>query len=225
MKRLLPFFVVALSCVLILCSCGKNNPLSGRWKQVDGDGTLAFTEESVTVNGVEYLADQAEYDYEQGEEGTLVITVGGEKETIAYTLKDNTLTITYRDTTDTYVRVTDGNTKETQITTAPENKEETTISSEPTDEQIKASIIGLWRTEYKGSKLVYQFNEDGTGMASLFPMTYTVGNGVITVTVSAFGQTETGSASYSATENTLTLQKDGDTIVMQRTTMEELKND
>lgn len=101
-------------------------------------------------------------------------------------------------------------------------KDDTVITT-PSDDEIKVKISGIWATEYKGSKLVYQFNEDGTGMASIIPMTYTVKDGVITITVSAFGKTETGSATYSVSDDTLLLTKDGDTIVMKKTTMEELE--
>lgn len=117
------------------------------------------------------------------------------------------------------------NTNESLTLSEDSEKENNSKKEEPTDSDIKSSIIGIWVTEYKGSKLVYQFNEDGSGMASIIPMTYTVENGVITITASAFGKTETGSASYKATDNTLTLTKDGDTIVMKKTTMEELENE
>lgn len=84
------------------------------------------------------------------------------------------------------------------------------------DDQIRASLIGTWETQYKGSRLVYQFNADGTGAVSMFPMTYTVEDGVITVSVNAFGSTEVGSAAYSVEDDTLILEKDGSTLVMHK---------
>ena len=89
----------------------------------------------------------------------------------------------------------------------------------PTDDEIKASIVGAWETEYKGDRQVYIFNADGTGAATILPMTYTVENGVITITVSGFGQTKTGSAKYTVGEDTLILENDGETHILKRTEM------
>ena len=91
----------------------------------------------------------------------------------------------------------------------------------PTDDDIKASIVGAWMGEENGQKLGYIFNEDGTGIAALFPMTYTVENGIITVTVEAFGEKQTGSARYVVGEDTLTLETDDGTYVLTRTEMPE----
>lgn len=94
------------------------------------------------------------------------------------------------------------------------------------DEKIKDSIVGVWKTEYKGDRQVYQFNEDGTGYATILPMTYTVEDGIVTMTISAFGETKTISAPYSVDNNTLSIVNDeGETIELTKTTMEELQNE
>jgi len=95
-----------------------------------------------------------------------------------------------------------------------------------TDDEIKNSIVGVWKTEYKGDRQVYQFNEDGTGYATILPMTYTVEDGIVTMTISAFGQTETVSAPYSVKDDTLSITNDkGETFILTKTTMEELQNE
>lgn len=95
-----------------------------------------------------------------------------------------------------------------------------------TDNEIKDSIVGVWETEYKGDRQVYIFNEDGTGNATIFPMTYTVGDGIITMNISGFGETVTASAAYSVDNDTLSVvNKEGETIVLTKTTMEELQNE
>ncbi len=95
-----------------------------------------------------------------------------------------------------------------------------------TDVEIKDSIVGVWKTEYKGDRQVYQFNEDGTGYATILPMTYTVEDSIVTMTISAFGETETVSAPYSVDNDTLSIVNDeGETIVLTKTTMEELQNE
>ena len=95
-----------------------------------------------------------------------------------------------------------------------------------TDAEIKDSIVGVWVTEYKGDRQVYQFNEDGTGYATILPMTYSVENGIVTMTISAFGDTETVSAPYSVDNDTLSITNDkGETYVLTKTTMEELQKE
>ncbi|MBQ4515553.1 MAG: hypothetical protein II978_02055 [Clostridia bacterium] len=89
----------------------------------------------------------------------------------------------------------------------------------PSDDKIKSSIVGAWMGEEDGQKLGYIFNEDGTGHAAIFPMTYTVENGVITVTVEAFGKKETGSACYNVNDDALTIETDDGTYVLHRTEM------
>ncbi len=95
-----------------------------------------------------------------------------------------------------------------------------------TDKEIKDSIVGVWKTEYKGDRQVYIFNEDGTGNATILPMTYTVKDGIVTMTISGFGETKTVSAPYSVDNDTLSIVNDkGETIVLTKTTMEELQNE
>jgi len=91
----------------------------------------------------------------------------------------------------------------------------------PTDDDIKSSIVGAWMGGKEGQRLGYIFNEDGTGRAALFPMTYTVDNGVITVTVEAFGEKKTASALYSLNDDTLTIETDDGPYVLNRTEMPE----
>lgn len=94
-----------------------------------------------------------------------------------------------------------------------------------TDDEIKDSIVGVWKTEYKGDRQVYQFNEDGTGLATILPMTYTVKDGVVTMTISAFGETKTVSAAYSVSGDTLSIDNGEEIIELTKTTMEELQNE
>ena len=91
----------------------------------------------------------------------------------------------------------------------------------PTDKEIEQSILGAWEMVDENSRVVYIFQEGGTGYAALFPMTYSVKDGVITVTIEAFGQTQTGSANYSLDGDTITIEKDGKTNVMTRTEIPE----
>lgn len=90
---------------------------------------------------------------------------------------------------------------------------------EPTDDDIKDSIVGAWVGEENGQKLGYIFNEDGTGTAAIFPMTYTVEDGIITVTIEAFGKVETGSARYSMDGDTIVIETEDGEYVLQRTEM------
>ena len=90
-----------------------------------------------------------------------------------------------------------------------------------TDDEIRKAIVGAWTTEYEGSRMGFIFNEDGTGFATLFPMTYTIEEGVITITIEAFGQTETGSAKLDLEGDALVLEQDGEIITLQRTEMPE----
>ena len=91
----------------------------------------------------------------------------------------------------------------------------------PTDKEIEESILGAWQYEDDNVRLVYIFQEGGTGYAALFPMTYSVKDGVITVTVEAFGKTETDSVKYSVDGDTLSFEKEGKTRTMTRTEIPE----
>ena len=93
--------------------------------------------------------------------------------------------------------------------------------TKPSDDDIKSSIVGAWVGEEDGEKLGYIFNEDGTGFAAILPMTYTVEDGVITVTIEAFGKTETASALYSVDGDTLTIETEDGSYVLQRTELPE----
>ncbi|MBR5535968.1 MAG: hypothetical protein IKU60_04895 [Clostridia bacterium] len=87
----------------------------------------------------------------------------------------------------------------------------------PSDEEIIDSIVGTWMGGEEGARLGYQFNSDGTGMAAIFPMTYTVEDGIITVTISAFGETQTGSGAYDVDGDTLSITNaDGEAYVLTR---------
>lgn len=98
-----------------------------------------------------------------------------------------------------------------------------TVNNEPDKVDVSSSIVGIWVGEENGTKLPYQFNEDGTGTAAFFPMTYTIEGNVITISISAFGKTETGTATFDVKGNTITLEKDGETFVLTKTTLEELE--
>ena len=222
MKRFFSVLAAILSCAILLCSCGNQESLVGKWVQIDGEGVLVFTDKSVVANGVEYMETDVEYSYRQSN-GALTLIATEEKE-LTYELEEGMLTITYDGASASYVRESEDADKATSVDVGNDASDDSE-QKEPADDEIKASIVGIWETEYKGSKLVYQFNEDGTGMASIIPMTYTVENGVITITASAFGKTETGSAAYSVADDTLVLEKDGDSVIMKKTTMEELENE
>lgn len=91
----------------------------------------------------------------------------------------------------------------------------------PSDEEIVQAIVGRWMGGEEGARLGYQFNEDGTGLAAIFPMTYTVKDGIITVTITAFGETKTGSGAYNIEGDSLTITNaDGETYVLERFTEE-----
>lgn len=97
----------------------------------------------------------------------------------------------------------------------------TAVKGTLSDKDIEKSILGAWEIVDENSRVVYIFQEGGTGYAALFPMTYTVKDGVITVTVEAFGKTTTDSANYSLDGDTITLEKDGVEKVMTRTEIPE----
>ncbi len=90
-----------------------------------------------------------------------------------------------------------------------------------TDEKIKDEIVGAWTTEIDGQTQGYIFKEDGTGLATILPMTYTVENGQITMTIEAFGDVETLTMDYDVDGDTLTFEKDGEKISLERTEMPE----
>ena len=96
--------------------------------------------------------------------------------------------------------------------------EEAPTEALPNDEEIAKAILGRWMGGEEGSRLGYQFNADGTGLAAFFPFTYTVENGIITITITAFGETQTGSAAYDVKGDTLTLTKDGELFELTRFT-------
>ena len=250
MNKLPLLILVFFACILILTAFGEEtgsgNPLPGTRKQVDGDGTLVFTNSSVTVNGVTYCKDDTTLHYELVEEDML--RVENEEQTVEFTYvpEGDRLTLDRDGENATYVRVRDSETPTADGQTAPATTDPDVPTTEDSDSdssvpdgndvedptapdesgspsdgtaipdgEIKSFITGTWQTEYKGSRLVYQFNEDGTGMVSIIPMTYTVENGVITVTATTFAQTEVGSAAYSVSDHTLALEKNGETDIPQ----------
>lgn len=95
--------------------------------------------------------------------------------------------------------------------------------SDLTDEEISQSIIGAWKGGDNNMKLVYIFYEDGTGIAGLFPFTYSVNNGIISMTVEAFGQVESGSGKYTVNGDSLYVEdSDGEVHVLKRVDMPDI---
>ncbi len=98
---------------------------------------------------------------------------------------------------------------------------EANSGAEMTDEKIKNEIVGAWVAEIDGSEQGYIFLEDGTGYAAILPLTYTVEDGMLNMTIEAFGQVETLSAEYNVSGDTLILEKDGKAVELKRTEMPE----
>ncbi len=249
MKKILALVLGTLMILVLVCACGGDSgseaSVVGAWKEVDGEGIIYFAEDGSGESAkVSYLSASFEY---TAEKGVLTIT-SEENKKFDYAIDGAILTITADGVKYKYERMElpveevrekikkktsedseepeteeSGNTKEEK----PEPGSPGTGDSEPeapqsetiSDEEIKASIVGAWETEYKGSRQVYIFNADGTGSATILPMTYTVENGVITITVSGFGKTETGSAEYTVGEDTLILKNGEDTHILYRTEM------
>ncbi len=94
-------------------------------------------------------------------------------------------------------------------------------ATELTDDEITESILGAWSGGDNNMRLTYIFFEDGTGIAAFFPFTYTVQNGVITVTIEAFGEVETGSGRYEIDGDRMYIEGKDGLYELQRTEMPE----
>ncbi len=91
-------------------------------------------------------------------------------------------------------------------------------------DKVEESIVGAWMAEIGDEKQGYVFLEDGTGYATILPMTYTTEGDMLNIHIEAFNQVQDLSMKYKVSGDKLTLDKDGEIIELVRTEMpEELK--
>lgn len=228
-----------------------SNTLEGVWAEVDGEGILYFAEDGTGLSAnVTYTSQSFEYE----EKDAKLTFIGEKEVVTDYTVDKDILTITVDGADYQYEKVklaedeiegylqkggidinvlpeAEVSKKETETETEPETtpapEPETAAPDAPgamTDEEIAESIVGAWKGSDGSISLVYIFNGDGTGYAAVFPMTYTVKNGIITVTVEGFGETETGSARYEIDGDCMHIETSDGSYVMYRTEIpDELK--
>ncbi|MDO4567627.1 MAG: DUF5640 domain-containing protein [Clostridia bacterium] len=229
MKRTI-CILTALLLVPLLAACGGESntdgtTLRGTWYEEDAAGVLTFGETDGTSEENAYLAAHSSFTYET-EDGTLRFTnAEGETVETTYELKAETLIVTVGGETHTYLRDLTYVAPGTADPVETPSESPTEQPTEPPTETMNLIdyLIGTWEAPYDGETLVYTFNADGTGtlvnsaFPIVIPMTFSIEGDVITVVTTAFGNTDTGSATFDAASDVLILTNgDGETLVMTR---------
>lgn len=214
MKKVILFALTILCIIPLLCACGSSSKLVGVWDEIEGDGMLYFAEDNTGMSAnVVYTSESFKYE-EKSEKLTFIGESTVETE---YTVEDDILTITLDGTDYRYKLVT--------LSEDEFNEHFPDNSSEPndapvgtmSDKEIAESIVGAWRGGDDSVSMLYVFYKDGTGAAALFPFTYTVKDGVISVEISANGSVSKGSGRYDIEADRLYIDNGESVYELQRT--------
>lgn len=232
--------------LMLLSGCGGSSELIGVWEEIDGDGILYFAENNVGLSAnVVYTSESFQYE----EKGETLTFIAESRVDTKYAVEDKILTITADDTEYRYklVELSESEIEAylaeygIDINVLPDDgngsKEESFDDSRPdpdtstpekgdspgtmTDKEIAESIVGAWRGGDDSLTMVYVFYEDGTGIAGLLPFTYSVKDGVISMTIEAFGEVASGSARYDISGDCLHIEDEDGPAVFQRVDMPE----
>ncbi len=250
MKKVILFTLSVLCVLMLLSGCGGSSKLIGVWEEVDGDGILYFAEDNNGLSAnVVYTSESFEY---EEKDDTLTFIAESRVETkYAVDDKILTITADDTKYRYKLVELSESEIEAyladhgIDISVLPDggngSKEESFDDSRPdldtskgdtpekgdtpgtmTDKEIAESIVGAWRGGDDSITMVYIFYEDGTGIAGFFPFTYSVKDGVISMTIEAFGEVASGSGKYEVSGDSLTVvDADGETHVLQRVDMPE----
>lgn len=245
--------VMMISLVLASCG-NSSDELTGVWKEKEGDGILFFAEKNAGYSSkVDYLSESFEYEAKDGlltftsNESTVETEYTVESNVLTIKTADSEykyLRVEDLDNDDDIGKYLEENGIETDVlpgeaegTTKEETLPETEKTPEkdtdkkdddpkeqPTDKEIAESIIGGWWEEGENLSLLYVFYEDGTGVAGIFPFTYSVKDGVISMQIMGFGEVESGSARYEISGDCLYVDgRDRDCVLTRTEVPEKLK--
>lgn len=218
MKRVVLFTLAVLCLIPLLCACGNSSKLVGVWDEIEGDGMLYFAEDNTGMSAnVVYTSESFKYE-EKSEKLTFIGESTVETE---YAVDTDILTITL-DGKEYRYKLVELSEDEFNGYFADNSSETTETPGGTTgDKKIAESIVGAWRGGDGNVSMIYVFYEDGTGAAAVFPFTYTVKDGVISVEISANGSVSKGSGRYDL-ENDLLYIDNGESVYeLQRTEIPE----
>ncbi len=246
MKKIIAFTLSILCVMLLLIGCSGSSKLVGVWSEIDGDGILYFAEDNSGLSAkVAYTSES--FDYEEKDD-TLTFIAENTVET-SYSVDNDRLTVTVDGTDYLYekVRLSESEIDEyladngieikdppkwytSDETTSDETTSDDTSgdgtgngSDTPSDEEIAEAIIGAWRGGDDTLMMVYFFYEDGTGLAGIFPFTYSVSDGMISMTIDFAGKTVSGTAKYEISGDCIYVDDgEGDVFVAERVDMDDL---